>query len=109
MKHIFRFLILHATSRPFCWLLFCCFWQRIGAKHLASHLLCVLSYYCNLAVGSRVERVNGAGAGPSVGVIVMLVLHDHGWDHADDILDPAAKPSASWNFVIYTFFTVCVI
>lgn len=54
MKHIFRFLIL----LPF-FLLPCsvyCFWQRIEAKHLVSHLLCILSYYCNLAVASRLER-----------------------------------------------------
>lgn len=62
MKHIFRFLI------PAAWAARCrpallpallsvyCFWQRIEAKHLVSHLLCILSYYCNLAVASQLER-----------------------------------------------------
>lgn len=67
MKHIFRFLIPAAWAArgplPFCPAaplpaLFSsyCFWQRIEAKHLVSHLLCILSYYCNLAVASRLER-----------------------------------------------------
>jgi len=81
MKHIFRFPILHASAsnppiNPI-WGLFCysvCFapiWYTIlflakakdcgrweeKAERLAWHLLCFLSYYCNLAVGSRVERL----------------------------------------------------
>lgn len=62
MKHIFRFLIPAAWAArgplPFCSALLSsyCFWQRIEAKHLVSHLLCILSYYCNLAVASRLER-----------------------------------------------------
>lgn len=64
MKHIFRFLIPAAWAAPArcasapLRALFSvyCFWQRIEAKHLVSHLLCILSYYCNLAVASRLER-----------------------------------------------------